>query len=190
VVYTAPLQNGPSNLLWPEPTGYHATMVGFPYDDLDGWRGPYPPEVFVRQMEKVADGFDQAIADLRQTCGLTEAGTPAPSLKALAAELTVAAAAAIHWRSVAQQSRFVIARRALALAKSAEEARPLLQQLEQLLKAERELARRLYALQIRDSRLGFEATNHYYYVPADLMEKVLNCEQLLKEWLPQQQRRW
>ena len=49
-----------------------------------------------------------------------------------------------------------------------------------------ELARRLYAVQMRDSRIGFEASNQYYYVPIDLAEKVLNCHDLLKRWVPEQ----
>ena len=31
----------------------------------------------------------------------------------------------------------------------------------------------------RDSRIGFEASNQYYYVPLDLVEKVINCHDLL-----------
>src|SRR5690606_33209808 len=46
VLYRAPQQYGPSNLLYLKPTHYAATMVGFPYDDLDGWRGQYPKDVF------------------------------------------------------------------------------------------------------------------------------------------------
>jgi hypothetical protein len=57
VVYQGPQQQGPANLLFEKPTGYRATMVGFSYDDLDGWRGPYPAEVFARQMEKVSGGW-------------------------------------------------------------------------------------------------------------------------------------
>ena len=52
------------------------------------------------------------------------------------------------------------------------------------LKGEIELARRLYAIQTRDSRIGYEATNHYFYVPVDLAEKVLNCRDLLERRLP------
>ncbi len=191
VVYNAPLQSGPSNLLWAEPTRYTATMVGFPYDDLDRWRGPYPAETFIRQMDAVADGFDQAIAALRQAAGMPEgdpphppaAGEP-PETRALESEIGVAAAASIHWRSVANQSRFVLARQALARSKSASDARPHLDELERLLRAELALARRLHILQCRDSRLGFEASNQYYYVPADLVEKAINCDYLLEEWLP------
>jgi hypothetical protein len=60
LVYNAPMQVGPANPLWAEPTGYQATMVGFPYDDLDGWRAVYPPEIFIGQFEKLAAGFEQA----------------------------------------------------------------------------------------------------------------------------------
>ena len=44
-----------------------------------------------------------------------------------------------------------------------------------MLRAEIELARRLYAIQTNDSRIGFEATNHYFFTPMDLAEKVLNA---------------
>jgi len=30
-----------------------------------------------------------------------------------------------------------------------------------------------------DSRIGFEASNQYYYIPLDLAEKIVNCDQLL-----------
>jgi hypothetical protein len=40
---------------------------------------------------------------------------------------------------------------------------------------EKEAARQLHALQSSDSRIGFEASNQYYYVPLDLVEKVIQC---------------
>ena len=59
VIYMAPLNTGPANLLYPVPTGYAATMVqGFPYDDLKSWRGIYPEEVFVEQLRKLSEGWD------------------------------------------------------------------------------------------------------------------------------------
>ena len=56
--------------------------------------------------------------------------------------------------------------------------------LERVVQQELTLSKRLYAIQSRDSRIGFEASNQYYYVPADLVEKVLNCRDLLDRWLP------
>jgi len=184
VVYGAPLQNGPSNLLWAEPTGYQRTMVGFPYDHLDGWRGPYPPEVFIAQLEKVANGFDAALKNLILQITSDKEATPE-----LSQEISMAIAAAIHWRSVACQARFVLARGKLAKASSAAEAQAHLAEIETVLKTELKLARHLYTLQSHDSRLGFEASNQYYYVPLDLVEKVLNCRDLLDRWLPAQRQR-
>jgi hypothetical protein len=62
--------------------------------------------------------------------------------------------------------------------------------LESLLRSEIVLARDLYALQNSDSRFGFEATNQYYYVPLDLVEKVLNARYLLNHWLPAERKRF
>ena len=182
-IYTAPLQAGPSNLLWEKPTGYAATMVGFPYDDLDGWRANYPVEIFAAQFEKIADGFDAAIAELRKLSPINSTRSSAQR-RNFEEELSVAEAAAIHFRSAANQSRFVHARRALSGAKDAQESGPLLKTLEKTLKSEIELAKKLYDIQSRDSRIGFEASNQYYYVPIDLAEKVLNCRDLLERWLP------
>ncbi|MBU6401255.1 MAG: hypothetical protein KGS61_13140, partial [Verrucomicrobia bacterium] len=190
LVYDAPMQFGPSNLLWAEPTGYRATMIGFPYDDLDSWRAVYPAAVFIAQFDKVATGFERATTEL-QTFVATHADKLAPhEQSALTAELNVAEAASIHFRSTANQARFVVARGDLARAASLAAARPVLQSLASILQAELDLARRLYRIQGRDSRIGFEASNQYYYVPVDLAEKVLNCRDLLDRWLPARARRW
>ena len=47
-----------------------------------------------------------------------------------------------------------------------------------ILEEEIEQARKLHSVILRDSRIGFEASNHYYYTANDLKEKVLNCEWL------------
>jgi hypothetical protein len=52
--------------------------------------------------------------------------------------------------------------------------------MKQCAQSELELARQLYRLSKADSRLGFEAANHYYYLPQDLAEKVVNCRWLLE----------
>ena len=182
LVYSGPQQMGPANLFWAEPTGYAASMVGFPYDDLNAWRAIYPPDIFVQQFEKVADGFDRALADL-QTVMAHKPGTTPAQRRALASECGVAEAAAIHFRSSANQARFVLARQAAAAAKTTEATAPHRAAMEKVLKDEIALARRLHAIQSRDSRIGFEASNQYYYVPVDLMEKVLNCQALLERGL-------
>jgi hypothetical protein len=180
VMYSGPQQMGPANLLWATPTGYGATMVCFPYDALDGWRAHFPPEVFIRQFATMAEGFNAA-AD-------TLAAQPAEGLDErqqanLAQELLLTRACAVHFQSVANQAGFVIARNALANATGDERA-AVVAELKRLLESEIALAKALFAYQCKDSRLGFEASNHYFYIPDDLVEKVINCQYLLDTWLP------
>ena len=182
-LYSTPMQVGASNLLWEKPSGYAATMVGFPYDDLDGWRAAYPMEVFLAQFEKIANGFDQAVAELK-SASREKINLSKTQRKNFEEELNVAEAAAIHFRSAANQCRFVYARRTVAEAKDAKKSRPELKSLEETIKNEIALAKKLYEIQLRDSRIGFEASNQYYYVPIDLVEKILNCHDLLTRWLP------
>jgi hypothetical protein len=183
LLYVAPQHVGPSNPLWETPTGYTATMVGFPYDDMVSWRACFPDDVFVAQFDKVADGFDRAVKEC------TESAPKDAVSPAFLREMDVAQACAIHFRSVANQGRFVMERNALAAAKTADEAKPHLETLEKMLKSEAELAKRLYVIQNRDSRIGFEASNQYYYVPTDLAEKVVNCRDLLDRWLPAERKK-
>ena len=184
VVYNSPHHVGPANLLWERPTGYRATMVGIPYDDLTRWRGPYPAEIFANQFTLVADGFDRGLDELR---GEREKADKFAA--ALQREESVGEAAAILFRSAASQTRFVLARDRLATLSSQAAAESTLREIEALLQAEIKLAARLYAVQSRDSRIGFEATNHYFFTPMDLAEKVLNCRDLLDRWLPAERAR-
>lgn len=174
VLYNAPQQMGPANLLYQQPTGYSATMVGFPYDDLARWRGPYPPQVFAEQFEKLESGWADGLAELKAAQGIV----PDDLKQAAAADLRVAQAAHLHFASVSNQARFVLARDALAVAQDDEEAGKLRQGLIDILNREIELARSMFKLSSADSRLGYEASNHYYYTPLDLVEKVVSCEYL------------
>jgi hypothetical protein len=181
VVYQAPLQVGPANLLWPGPTGYKSTMTGFPYDDLPAWCAIYPPDTFISQMEKCAAGFDagaQLILSRSKEISLNRA-----QARALRQELNVAQAAAIHFKTVANQARFIRLRDQLTPSINTTQSAPVLTSLQHILRDEINLARRLFAIQSSDSRIGFEAANHYYYTPSDLIEKILNCRHLLNDWL-------
>jgi hypothetical protein len=154
VLYQGPQQFGPANLLFARPTGYHATMVGFPYDDLNGWRGSYPAEVFAGQFAKVAAGWLRGVSKFTEVTG--SPGTE---------DQRLAQAAGLHFASTANQARFILAR---DTGRREDMAR--------LARAEAGVARVLYDLTLQDSRIGFESSNQYYYVPLDLVEKVVNCE--------------
>ena len=44
------------------------------------------------------------------------------------------------------------------------------------------MAKQLFTLARIDSRIGFEASNQYYYLPLDLVEKVIGSEEVLKRY--------
>ena len=145
---------------------------------------------------RLGSGFEKGIATLEEAQSKIppeikgDLGRLPPEWVALQRETDVAQVSAIHFASVANQSRFVMARDELAKATTADAARPLIAELERMLNAEIELAQRLYVIQCRDSRIGFEASNQYNYVPIDLMEKVIDCRDLLDRWLPAQKQKW
>jgi hypothetical protein len=179
VVYTSPVQWGAANPLYPSKTGYKATMWGMPYDDLDSWRGPYPPDVLAAQFEKMARGWQPGVAELQ----LAVEKTPPDRRKEAQADLRFAQAAAIYFQSVANQSRFVMARDTLAKDSntlSPEQRHRLQAEIKRCLESEIVLARELWTLVREDSRIGFEPSCQYFYLPLDLVEKVVNCRWLLR----------
>jgi len=182
LVYQGPMQVGPANLLYPEPTKYRATMVGFPYDDLDTWRGVYPAQVLFEQFGAVESGWGAGLA-WRGPAAL-KGHTPSQQAN-LREDMAIAEAAGLHFRSTLNQIRFIMARNAL-LGRSLDEneRQGWIDRVKQAATTEIQTAQRLFALVCRDSRIGFEASNHYYYLPLDLVEKVVNCEYVLNTWLP------
>jgi hypothetical protein len=97
-------------------------------------------------------------------------------------DLRFARAAGIHFQSVANQARFVLARDALAKPSgtlSREERHRLRVEIQRRLESEIVLARRLFTLVREDSRIGFEPSCQYFYLPLDLVEKVVNCRWVL-----------
>jgi hypothetical protein len=182
LVYNGPMQCAPANLLYPEPTKYRATMVGFPYDDLDGWRAVYPAQVLLGQFGTIDSGWAIGLA----TFALARLRGHTPSQEAKVREdMAIAEAAGLHFRSTVNQIRFVMARNALLRGSLNENERQgWIDRIKQAAITEIQTAERLFPLVCRDSRIGFEASNHYYYLPLDLVEKVINCDYVLNTWLP------
>jgi hypothetical protein len=177
-VYNIPTQMGPANPFYLTKTGYAATMVGLPYDDLAGWQGVYPVAAFISQFEKVAEGWRSGIPLLHAAVEKA----PQDRRADVEGELRVAEAAYTHFQSLVNQARFIVARDALASdagSRSADERQRLRNEMRRCVESEIVLARRLFTLANQDSRIGFEASNHYFYLPLDLAEKVISCRWLL-----------
>jgi len=162
VCYNGPQSMGPANLLYAEPSGFVATMCAFPFDDLDGWRGPYSPATLQSQFEKLTALWQRGVTVLD---GLRKTH-PSPAMED---EWRIAEATRIHFQSTANQIRFIRIRQKDRAAACA------------ILYDEIDLSRKLIDLVAADSRIGFEATNQYGYTRFDLAEKILNCRQLLTQ---------
>lgn len=158
-------------------------MVGFAYDDLDKWRTVYPPEVFMDLLDSVSCGFDRTISELSGSISPEEHENTN-----LAREIDIARTVSIHMKSVSNQARFILMRDKLNTPMPYTAAAGLLDDLKMIIADETELAKELYKIQLHDSRIGFEASNQYYYLPVDLVEKVLNCRYLIDTWLPEKKK--
>ena len=146
-------------------------MILFPYDQMQAWVGPYPPETVQSQFEKMAVMWKQG---LNTFAVALEEVLPARQPNAIL-DYGIAETCYLHFKSVANQIRFYLLR-----AKWTKGDNSVREEMAAIVQEEIDLARRLFILSRRDSRIGFEAANHYYYRPLDLAEKVLNCRQILR----------
>jgi hypothetical protein len=175
-IYTIPTQHGPANPLRLQPTGYPAGMMLFPYDDYKGWCGPYPPEVVHKQFVKMADLWNKGLSSMQLAMKHVS-----PRKRAAAEQdLAIASTCYYHFRSVANQVEFYLLRDQSA-AQRGDELSQSKAAMRRIALEEIQLARKQYDLARRYSIIGYEASNHYYYRPLDLVEKVLNCRLVLNE---------
>jgi hypothetical protein len=170
--YSIPTQHGPANLLRLKLTGYRAAMILFP---LSSWLGPYSPEIARQQFEKLAQLWEGGLQQFRAALPRVSKEKAALARK----DLGIAETCWLHYRSVANQIQFYSLRGQLAKALPATRS-SMLNEMRQIARSEMGLARQLYTIARQDSTIGFEASNHYYYRPLDLAEKVLNCEYLIR----------
>ncbi len=128
----------------------------------------YPEDVFEEQFGKLSEGWR---AGLEMLEGVAEK-VAKEKREQVAEFIRMGRAGYCHFRSTYLQVAFVRRRE-----DAGERDRVLA-----ILDEEIELAKALAGIVRVDCRVGFEATNHYMYTMNDLREKVLNCEQLKKEY--------
>lgn len=176
VLYNAPQNFGPMNLLYEKSTGYNATMIGFPYDDLTSWRAIYPEDIFEEQLEKLSSKWKEGIVILDKAKDIID-----KSVQSDFEDLrNISLAVYCHFRSTYLQVFFIRLRNQLNDEKTEQERQSNAKKIIEILDEEIEVAKVLYNIAARDSRIGYEASNHYYYTLQNLKEKVINCEFLKK----------
>ena len=156
-LYQGAQELGASNLLYKEKTGYHATMVTYAFDDYNAWRGTYSVEEFLALLDALLSDWKKGLDILDPL----EGNESFCELKRFAEVVYV------NIKSMAVQTRYNTAR---------DEGRR--DDIPALLKEEGTLARRLYALAAQDSRIGYEASNHYYFTQNNFLEKMINLDRV------------
>lgn len=154
--YFGPQNAGPATLFYEAPTGYAATMTCFAYDDLESWRGIYPEDVYVAQLEKLCAKWREGLALIEND----------PDLETR----QMAEAAYSLFRASLNLSKFVRLR----------DHGGTKAELAAVVREERENAEHMLALMNQNPAIGFEAANHYYFSRFGLCEKVICCDRLLK----------
>jgi len=176
-LYTGPQNFGPANLFYMEPTDYKATMLGYPYDDLKRWCGIYPDEIFSAQLKKLVDGWKEGLEQLKRAQPFVESRAANPFREMQ----RMAESAYHHFSSTRHQTEFIRLRERRSLVEAGALRNELTDAMCSILVEEQKLAEAHIRLLREDSKIGFEASNHYLYTLQDLMEKRLNCQFLFKE---------
>lgn len=154
LIYHSPVNYGCMNLFYLNKTGMNSTMVGFPYDDIESWKGCYTKEIIRNQ-------FDILTRKWKQGLLLLESYADTPELNEL---YVVANSAYIQLRSTYLQIEFILNR----------EYKDKTAYLIKIIDEEAELTRQMLQIQSADKRIGFEASNHYYFNRNSLLEKMVN----------------
>ncbi|MBQ2714231.1 MAG: hypothetical protein IJF76_01185 [Clostridia bacterium] len=158
-LYFACQAQGPSNLWYTRKTGLKAGMVTMPYDDVESWIGDKSVEEFLSLLDEMLSYFKKGIESLEGISG----NQTFDEYKRFANVFYV------NMSSLALQVRF-------NTQKESADAKTLLRYVEE----EKVLVRKLFDLAGQDCRIGYEASQHYYFTQNTFLEKMLNIDYLEK----------
>lgn len=159
-LYTGPQNYGPSVFLSLEKIDLDATMIGFPYDDVKQWRDKLTEEQLIGRLKAMSVLWSEG------TDELIRISNPSP---AAASVIFAARAAQIHFSSSYIQTEFAVLKCGARKNKNA---------LLELVFNERRNTEKMLDLIVSHPSVGYEASNHYYYIKNTMLEKLLNLEQI------------
>ena len=151
LAYFGPQNIGCANPFYKEFSGLVPTMVGFPFDDINYWRGNFSAEMLTARLRELTELWKDGFAYLDKVKGRN----------ALCVK-RMANAAYCLLRSAYLQCVWVT-KRDMAAAKE-----------------EYENTQKMLALTAEDAAIGFEACNHYLYTENNLLEKLLSLQLIIE----------
>lgn len=169
-LYNGPQNMGSGNLWYAEDTGLKSTMVGFPYDDINGWKGVYSKEILTKQLKKLSEKWKKGIDILNN---IKTGNEKTFEIK------TIANACYAHFNSSYLLCEYILKREELNKTKD----KKIRKELIDIIEKEKNNTLTLYKAQSQNSCIGFEASNHYYYNQNTLLEKFVNLKYLKEYYL-------
>ncbi len=158
-LYMSPKTLGPANL-WSREREYNtSTMTCYSFDDYETWITPYPYTTYVSLFEKLLTEWHEGIDILKSA-------KPTHQTDEL---IRMAETAYIHLRSDWLHTRYAYLKRDWENNEK---------ELREIIKAARDDTLRLIEFVRQDARIGFEASNQYFYADRHLIEKILNLDNL------------
>lgn len=159
-LYFSPKTLASANLWEIESEEKSSTMVCYAYDDFETWIHPYPLETYLAQLKKLLCGWREGL-DLLSAL---------PQTEKIAELVRYAKAIYAHFNSDLLQTKFAKYKREKDNAG-----------MKACVLAERENTKNLLALMRSDARIGYEASNHYFYTERNLLEKIVRMTQFEKK---------
>lgn len=165
-LYFGPQNYGPMAPFFLHSTGYSASMIGYPYDDMTSWKAIFPVDIFEDQYRKLCTEWKEGIKMLKpyQNCS-----------EKLDELILMAETVLCHYESAYHHIQFVNRRGEDAGQADAVNRREMLR----IIHEEMDTVQRTIDLRLKDSRVGYESSNQYFYSLQDLKEKMINlayCE--------------
>ncbi len=162
-LYYSPETLASANLWSIAPEEKRTAIVSFTFDDYENWTWHYGPDVHLRQMKSLLRGLSRGVRLLEEM----------PSRSPKATELLLfGRVMRNHFEAEILHTEYAILKRDFAA-----NARKILRVVR---KAERN-TQELMTLRECDTRIGYEASNHYFYIKSNFAEKLLCLQRIARE---------
>jgi len=157
-LYFSPKTLGPANLYSLEKQEKTSSMVCYTFDDLDTYLHHFGYDIYIKEMKKAVSGFKKSLNILKKIENKNDRTIE------LIRYINVAE---IHYESDLNQTMF---------NKEKNDIINNRKDLLRIVKIERKNTIKLIELMKEDSKIGFEASNHYFYSVNNLIEKIINLD--------------
>ncbi len=159
VIYFAGHNLGPANMWDLKPQNRASTMVCFTFDDYDFYTAPYGVDIYLELLKKLTDKWEQGLSLIENVKGNT-----------LFEEFKrTAFSTYAHLKSAFNLTKF---------SKLKKDVKANKEDILLCIENEEKIVKMLYDLTLKDAKIGYEMTNHYFYNSNLLLEKLLNLNEI------------